>query len=142
LVAIAAEIAAFVAVASQIGYLWAFTALIVVSALGPLVVRHVGLGVLTKTRERLQRGEVPTRELLDGVAVFIGGVLICVPGFIGDLLGLLLMIRPVRSLVIRVSGQQLARRIQQSRVDGWRVIDTRAARGSRAPRDEPPSPNA
>jgi UPF0716 family protein affecting phage T7 exclusion len=96
LVLIGAEIAAFVAVADQVGFLWALLILIGVSALGPFVVKRVGFGVLVHTQERLARGEVPTRELFDGLVVLAAGVLICVPGFIGDALGLLLMIGPVR----------------------------------------------
>jgi UPF0716 protein FxsA len=123
LAVIAAEVAAFVAVAEQVGFLWALALLIVVSVLGIFVVRHVGLGVLDQTRERLIRGEMPTRELLDGLVVLIGAAMICVPGFVGDVLGLVLMIAPVRRLVIRVSGDRLARRVQRSRIDRWRVID-------------------
>jgi UPF0716 protein FxsA len=136
LLIVAAEITAFVVVAEQIGFLLALAILIVVSALGPFVVRRVGFGVLANTRERLARGEVPTRELLDGLVVLIGGVMICVPGFIGDALGLLLMIGPVRDLVIRVSGRQLARRVQRVRTGRWRVIDVR----SRPLRDDLPPP--
>ncbi len=133
---VAAEIAAFVVVAEQIGFLWALLILVVVSALGPLVVRRAGLGVLANTRERLARGELPTRELLDGLVVFIGGVMICVPGFVGDAVGLLLMIGPVRRLVIRVSGNRLARRVQRIPTGRWRVIDV----SSRPVRpDSPPS---
>jgi UPF0716 protein FxsA len=126
LLVVAAEITAFVVVAEQIGFLWALAILLLVSAVGPLVVRHVGLGVLDQTRERLGQGEVPTRELLDGLVVLIGGVMICVPGFIGDALGLLLMIGPFRHLVIRVSGRRLARRVQTTRTNRWRVVDVRA----------------
>ncbi len=139
---IAAEIASFVVVAEQIGFLWALAILIVVSALGPLVVRRVGVGVLAHTRERLARGEVPTRELLDGLVVLIGGVMICVPGFIGDAVGLLLMIGPVRHLVIRAAGHRLARRVQTVRSGPWRVIDTRSRprRGGSSAPPGPPSP--
>ncbi|MGO8877173.1 MAG: FxsA family protein [Acidimicrobiales bacterium] len=123
LLVVAAEIASFVAVAEQIGFLWAFAILLVMSALGPFIVRRVGFGVLAQTRERLGRGEMPTRELLDGLLVLIGGVMICVPGFVGDALGLLLMVEPVRRLVIRVAGNRLTRRIQNLRPGRWRVID-------------------
>lgn len=132
LVFIAAEIAAFVAVAEQIGFLWALLILIVASALGPFVVKRVGVSVLVRTQERLARGEVPTRELLDGLVVLIGGVMICVPGFISDALGLLLMIGPVRHLLIRASGHRLARRVQRFRTSRWQFIDVR----SRPLRDE------
>jgi UPF0716 family protein affecting phage T7 exclusion len=122
-----AEIAAFVVVAEHIGFLGALGILVVVSALGPFVVRRVGVGVLAHTQERLGRGEVPTRELLDGLVVLIGGVMICVPGFISDALGLLLMFGPVRRLVIGVAGHQLARRVPTMRViRSWRVTNARS----------------
>ncbi|HXR22160.1 MAG TPA: FxsA family protein [Acidimicrobiales bacterium] len=133
---IAAEIVVFVLVAHQIGFLWALALLIVASALGPFVVRRIGLGVLAHTQERLGRGEMPTRELLDGLVILIGGALICVPGFIGDALGLLLMIGPVRHLVIRAAGHRLARRVQTVRTGRWRVVSV----GSRPVHEEPPSP--
>ena len=124
LVVIAAEIAAFVAVAEQIGFLWAFGILIVVSAIGPFIVRRVGFGIVVHTQERLARGELPTKELFDGLVVLFAGVLICVPGFVGDALGLLLMIGPVRHLLIWASKHQLARRVQKIQTRRWRIIDT------------------
>jgi UPF0716 protein FxsA len=123
---VCAEIAVFVAVAGQIGLLSAFAILFVVSALGPFVVRRVGIGVLGHTQERLANGELPTRELLDGLVVLVGGVMICVPGFIGDALGLLLMIGPLRHLLIRVTGRRLARRVPTIRIRGWRAPDPRS----------------
>jgi UPF0716 protein FxsA len=137
LVFIGAEIAAFVAVADQVGFLWALVILIGVSALGPFVVKRVGFGVLVHTQERLGRGEVPTWELFDGLIVLLAGVLICIPGFIGDALGLLLMIGPVRHLVIRASGRGIARRVQTIRTGRWRVIDAHGRpSGNDAPADQ------
>jgi UPF0716 protein FxsA len=127
LLVVAAEIAAFVLVAEHVGFLWALLLLILVSALGPFVVRRVGSGVLAHTKERLALGEVPTRELLDGLVVLIGGAMICVPGFILDAFGLLLMIGPIRHLVIRAFGHQLARKIQKMPQGRWGFIDARSA---------------
>ena len=133
---VGAEIASFVVVAGQIGFFWTIGIVIVVSALGPFIVRRVGVGVLAHTQERLARGEVPTRELLDGLVVLLAGVLICVPGFIGDALGLLLMIGPLRHFVIRTAGHRLARRVPTIRFGGWRVTNARA----RPVGDEPSPP--
>lgn len=130
---VAAEVAAFVAVAEHIGFLWALGLLIVVSALGPFVVARAGLGVLAHTRERLQRGETPTRELLDGVVVLIAGVFVCVPGFIGDAVGLLLLIGPVRHGVIRVTGHRLAHRVRSGTGGRWRVVVDARSRSRRTP---------
>jgi UPF0716 protein FxsA len=137
----AAEIASFVGVGEQIGFGWAVLLLIGVSALGPLVVRRVGLGVLVRTQDRLAAGEVPTREVLGGLLVLVGGVLICVPGFVGDALGLLLMIGPVRDLVIRRAGGRLAGPVRALRTERWRVVDAASRPVPPAPTDartEPP----
>jgi len=128
LIFVGAEIASFVVVAQRIGFFWAFAILIVVSALGPFLVRRVGVGALTHAQARLARGEVPTWELLDGVVVLIGGMMICVPGFISDAMGLALMVSPLRRAVIRVAGNALARRVQTIRVGAWNTMDVRPRR--------------
>ena len=142
LLIVAAEVAAFVLVVEQVGFWWALLILILVSALGPFVVRRVGSGVLARTRERLALGELPTRELLDGLVVLIGGVMICVPGFVGDAIGLLLMISPVRHLIIRAFGHQLARRVQKMPPGRWGFIEARSTpvRNEGAPRNDIPLP--
>jgi UPF0716 protein FxsA len=136
LVFVAAEIVSFVFVAGQIGFLWALAILIVVSALGPFIVRRVGIGVIGRTQEKLARGELPTRELLDGLVILLGGAMICVPGFISDALGLLLMVGPFLHLIIRATGRRLARRVQTIPTGTWRVMNAR----SRPTHDEPPIP--
>ena len=118
-----AEVAAFVAVGEHLGFGWAVLLLIGVSALGPWLVRRVGLGVLARAQDRLARGDLPTRELLDGVVALAGGIMICIPGFISDALGLLLLIGPVRHFVIRVGGRRMAGRVQTIRPGRWGAID-------------------
>jgi UPF0716 protein FxsA len=137
-----AEVAAFVAVGAHLGYGWAVLLLIGVSALGPFLIKRVGVGVLARTQDRLAQGEVPTRELLDGVIVLAGGMMICIPGFISDALGLLLMIGPVRHLIIRVGGGRVARRVQTVRPGRWTVIDVRTwpTQGDGPPTSEPTRP--
>lgn len=121
-----AEVAAFVAVGEQIGFGWAVLILFGFSAIGPFVIRRVGMGVIARTQQRLASGEVPTREVLDGVVVLAGGLMIVVPGFVSDALGLLLMIGPVRQAVIRAAGHRVARRVQTVRAGRWTVVDIRS----------------
>jgi UPF0716 protein FxsA len=137
LVWLAAEIASFVLVAEQIGWLLALLILVAVSAIGPLIVRRVGIGVLGHTQDRLARGEVPTREVLDGAVVLIGGAMICIPGFVGDAIGLSLMIGPVRHLLIWATGRRLARRVQTFSLRRGPFIDARSR--STATGSAPPS---
>lgn len=139
LVGLALEVAAFVLVAQQIGFLLALVILVVVSAMGPFIVRRVGLGVLAKAQGRLQAGEVPTREVLDGVLILAGGALICVPGFVGDTIGLLLMVGPMRHLAIRVGGRRVARRVAAMPLGGGGIINARS-RTVRADRQSAAAP--
>ncbi len=110
---LACEIGAFVAVADQIGVLWALLLLFGVSALGPAIVRRVGLGVIAHTQQRLAEGGMPTAEIMDGFVVLLGGALIAVPGFVGDAIGLSLMLGPVRRLVVKLVGHHLAGQVHR-----------------------------
>ncbi|MGI8753629.1 MAG: FxsA family protein [Acidimicrobiales bacterium] len=92
------------------GVLPAILAQVVISASGPWLVRRAGFGVWRRTREGLAAGEVPGREVLDGVVLLAGGVLVCIPGFVTDVVGLLLLLPPARSLAGRIVGRRLARR--------------------------------
>ncbi len=79
--------------------------LIAVSVIGAWMVRRSGLGVLNQIRVRLDRGELPTNELVDGLLILVAGALMLTPGFITDAVGLLLLFFPtrlvVRSLLVR-----------------------------------------
>jgi UPF0716 protein FxsA len=114
-----AEVVAFVVVAEQIGLLLAIVAVLAVSACGPFLIRRAGLGVLAHARARLARGEPPERELLDGVVLLLGGALVCIPGFVGDAIGLALLVAPIRHLVIRVAGRLLAHHLQRGLAARW-----------------------
>lgn len=77
-------------------------ALVVFSAvLGTLLLRWQGWIALQRVRAALARGELPARELLDGLIMLVGGTLLLIPGFISDLLALLCLIPAVRRLILR-----------------------------------------
>lgn len=95
------EIALFIKVGGLLG-LWPTLALIVALAiLGSWLVRTQGLSAFGELQLALQNGTNPSQALLHGVMIFFAGLLLMVPGFFTDALGLLLLIRPVRALAIR-----------------------------------------
>lgn len=123
-----AEIYVLVRVASAIGTLPCVLLLLAVSACGPWLVRRAGLGVWRRARLRLAEGEVPGRELLDGLLLLAAGVCITVPGFITDAIGVLLLLPPVRLLARRVVVWRLGRRMTV--VDHAGRVMRRSRRGS------------
>jgi UPF0716 protein FxsA len=106
-----AEVYVIVQVAHHIGVLATLALLVVISASGPWLVRRTGLGVWRRAQGRLQDGEVPGREIVEGVILLAAGVLLTVPGFITGVVGALLLLPPARALVRLLGGRWLARRV-------------------------------
>lgn len=77
-------------------------ALVVFSAvLGALLLRHQGFYTLTRVRASLNRGEPPALPMLEGGVLVLAAVLLLIPGFITDVLGLALLVTPLRRALIK-----------------------------------------
>jgi UPF0716 protein FxsA len=106
-----AELAVIIQVGQQIGVWLTIAILIADSILGSVLMRSQGRLTWRRFNETLQAGRPPAREALDGVLVIFGGALLLTPGFITDILGLLLLIPPTRALVRRILVKRFADRM-------------------------------
>ena len=97
-----AEIAAFIVVASLVGFTTALGLVILISLLGVLVLRHAGGGAVTRLRTAAGRSEI-RGVALDGpgAGTALGGILMVIPGFITGVLGLLMIMPATRGLARR-----------------------------------------
>jgi UPF0716 protein FxsA len=87
-----AELAAFIAVASQIGFTWALMLVLAGSLAGGLVLRHAGGSHIARVRVALDQGSFTSlRADGRGGAILLAGILLLIPGFITDVLGLLVL---------------------------------------------------
>ncbi|MBF0214963.1 MAG: FxsA family protein [Magnetococcales bacterium] len=75
-----------------------FLSLLASILVGVQVIRHAGSDTLRNAHERIQQGELPGGELLDGAMRMLAGILLILPGYLSDLLGLLLLIPGCRTL--------------------------------------------
>ena len=147
------ELYVIIQVASVIGGWETIALLVIESAIGAWLLKRQGLATLGKISTAVSSGRVPSNELIDGLLLLVAGALMLAPGFIGDVLGFLLIIP-----VTRVPFRALARRRFQkgdyaqffaasaSGPDGARFVGSfRAGRGSvfdttgSSGRAEPPS---
>jgi UPF0716 protein FxsA len=92
------EIAGFIVVGSKIGVLATLGLIILSIFLGVFLLRLQGFGLIQKIREETAAGRTPRRELVHGVMLFFAAFLLIVPGFITDIIGLLLFIPAVRDI--------------------------------------------
>jgi UPF0716 protein FxsA len=102
------EIAFFVVIGNAIG-LWPTLAGVLLTAIiGSVVLRWQGLQLFSEIRTSMGQGRMPARALADAMMIGIAGVLLLTPGYFTDLMGILLLIPPVRNVIYRF----LASRVQ------------------------------
>lgn len=93
-----AELFVAIKVAEAIGVLLTVILLVAGWPLGMWLARTEGRAAWRRLSAAVTAGRPPGREVIDGALVLVGGILLMVPGFITDLLGLLLLLAPTRSL--------------------------------------------
>ena len=104
------ELYVFVQMSHAIGFFESLLLLAAVSVVGAWIVKHQGLRVWRRFNEQVQQGVVPSREIADGVALLVAGVLLVAPGFVTDAIGVLLLVPPVRALVRAIALRRAHRR--------------------------------
>ena len=101
------EIALFIVIGQAIGVLPTILGIILTGAIGALVLRWQGLATLRDLQVRLQRGEMPARQMGDAMLIGLAGLLLLLPGYFTDLVGLLLLVPWTRELIYRLLARNL-----------------------------------
>lgn len=102
------EIALFIVIGQAIGLLPTLLGVILSALVGALVLRWQGTATLRELQFRLQRGQIPARQMADTMLIGLAGLLLLLPGYFTDLIGLLLLVPWTRGLIYR----SLARRLR------------------------------
>ena len=93
------ELYVMVQVAGVIGALPTVLAVVALSFGGAWLMKVEGLGVLRRLQRQVAQGETPADEVVNGVLVLLGGLLMFVPGFVTAAVGLALLLPPVRAVL-------------------------------------------
>lgn len=101
------ELAVIIQVGGAIGTLNTILLLVVISLAGGWLMRREGVGVARRVQAKVRAGQVPGPELVDAFLILMGGALMLTPGFLTDVLGLSLLLPPVRAVVRRALGRRL-----------------------------------
>lgn len=130
------EIAVFVLVATQIGVLQAFGLIFLACVAGVLLLRHAGRSQMNRLRAALAEGNRP--EIKDlGLSTFLAGVLLLIPGFLTDILAIMLLIPPVRRLLAGAFGHMVVTKPPSGEPS---VVDLDQDEWRRVPEAELPPP--
>jgi UPF0716 protein FxsA len=133
-----AEITLFVLISMAIGFLPALGLLVATSILGAVVLRRAGRGRLARLKAAAAKGDISeVRANSGGILTVLGGVLLLLPGFLTDILGLSLLLPPVQRWIAGLLRQSVERR---ARAAGGRpaVIDLESGEWERMPEPQLP----
>lgn len=114
------EIYVIIKVGEAIGVLPTIALLIADSFLGAALLRSQGRAAWRRFNEALAAGRVPAREVFDGAMIILGGAFLLTPGFVTDVIGLLLLLPPTRAGFRRLVARMARRRTAFTiRTVGW-----------------------
>lgn len=94
------ELYLMIKVGSEIGAIWTIFIIVFTGVLGALLLRQQGFSSMMRVREAMNRGEIPALPLFEGFVILIAAILLIIPGFITDVLGLFFLITPLRQRLI------------------------------------------
>lgn len=94
----AIEIGLFVWIGGMVGPWWVISLIILSGILGVSFARKEGAETWREARKSMDQGQVPASQMIDGISIFVGAVLLFSPGFLTDIIGLLLIIPFTRQL--------------------------------------------
>ncbi|MGD8583702.1 MAG: FxsA family protein, partial [Gammaproteobacteria bacterium] len=90
------ELYLIIKVGSMIGALWTVLLVLLTAVIGVSLLRIQGFSTLNRARQNMEMGVMPAMEMMEGLALAVGGALLITPGFITDTLGFLCLIPATR----------------------------------------------
>jgi len=113
------EIYLIIKVGGTIG-LWPTVSIVMITGMtGVILLRQQGFQLLTQLNQKLSSGQSPATELIEGVALMIGGVMLITPGFLTDVSGFSLLLPWTRKLLVRKLAAVFEKQIQAGTARGF-----------------------
>ena len=113
------EIYLFIKVGSQIGAFNTILLIFITAFFGIVYARYEGFNTLKSGMSQIVKNELPVYEIISGAALAFAALLLILPGFATDFLGLLIIFPPTRKLIFKkVSNKKNANDIKQNYING------------------------
>ena len=100
------ELYTFLYLGAAIGLLPTLVIIIGTGMLGAYLAKQEGLKSWSRIKASLARGHNPSREMINGLCILLAGIALCIPGFISDICGLLLLVPFVRKALVSFIGKR------------------------------------
>lgn len=94
------EIGVLIRLGQAIGFARLALLVIATAILGTIVIRRVGVSMVSRALQGIERGRDGLGPILDGFLQVVAGMLLIFPGLISDAIGILLLVPPLRHWLI------------------------------------------
>ncbi|MGH1370477.1 MAG: FxsA family protein [Cellvibrionaceae bacterium] len=94
------EMWVLIEVGSKIGALTTIGLVLLTAMLGLALLRQQGISTVMRANQRMQSGQLPAQEMVEGIFLAVGGALLLTPGFVTDAIGFACLIPGLRHLII------------------------------------------
>jgi len=122
-----AELWLLLRIGAALGGVQTLAIVVITGVIGASLARREGARAWSAVQTQLSAGLLPGRELLEALLVLVAGIVLVTPGVLTDAAGLALLVRPIRSAVVRRLERRYAKRIEARRdaesSPGHRIID-------------------
>ncbi|MFO7772458.1 MAG: FxsA family protein [Dehalococcoidia bacterium] len=115
------ELAILIYLGTLIGVMYTILIVVATGLIGAILARHQGLATFSRIRSSIDRGVIPSEELLHGALILVGGLLLLTPGLVTDLVGFAMLIPQTRKIVANWLRRLIQRKIQQNEVHYWEI---------------------
>ena len=95
------EIYLFIKIGSYIGAFNTVSLILITAIVGIIYARYAGFNTLRSGISQLIKNEIPVYEIISGAALAFAALLLILPGFATDLMGLILIFPPTRKLILK-----------------------------------------
>ena len=114
------EIYLFIKIGSQIGALATISLIFITAFVGVIYARYEGFNTLKSGMSQLIKNELPIYEIVSGAALAFAALLLILPGFATDLLGLLIIFPPTRKLFLKKVSKNYSKKVKEKQdfIDG------------------------
>ena len=83
---------------------------------GAYLAKYQGLLTMRKVQEQMNRGIMPGEEMIDGLCILLGGILLLAPGFLTDIMGLLLLLPPTRTMIKPAFRKMFRKKVERNTI--------------------------
>ena len=113
------EIYLFIKVGAQIGAFNTISLIFITAFLGIVYARYEGFNTLRSGMAQIVKNEMPIYEIVSGAALAFASLLLILPGFATDVIGLFIIFPPTRKLILKkVSAKEKANDVKRNFING------------------------